>query len=126
MVTVEQVMMPEPLTLDADRTLPQAAERMRLWDVDELLVVDGARLYGVLTARHIVVAAIASDRHPATVTAGECCDPEHPVVNAHDAARHAAGLMAHHRLPSLPVIDDERRLVGTIWATDLRSPSNRT
>jgi signal-transduction protein with cAMP-binding, CBS, and nucleotidyltransferase domain len=72
MVTVEQVMMPEPLTLDADRTLPQAAERMRLWDVDELLVVDGARLYGVLTARHIVVAAIASDRHPATVTAGEC------------------------------------------------------
>lgn len=117
-VAVQDVMMPEPWTLDAHTTLQDAAQRMRLWDVDDVFVVDGDQFCGVLTVRNIVVAAIASGRHPATVTARECCEGHPDVVRPDDAASRAAGLMARHELGRLPVVDDGR-LVGTIWAAGL-------
>jgi CBS domain-containing protein len=90
---------------------------MRLWDVNDALVVHDGQFCGLLTVRAVVVAAIASGRHPATVTARECCD-DHPYVSLDEPTDHAADLMARHEPPRLPVLDDGR-LVGIIWAADL-------
>lgn len=117
---VRDLMMPEDLTLDARTTLQDAARWMRLWDVEDVFVIDGPgeRLHGLLTVRDIMVTAIASSRHPATIRAGERCDTTPPTVGPDDPADHAASLVAHHGLHRLPVVDDGR-LVGAIWAADL-------
>lgn len=118
---VRWAMMPEPLTVNAEESVRDAARRMRAWGLPEILVVDErARLVGRLTERDIVVTAIAAGRHPAEVTVAECCDRNVPAVDADDPAEQAVELMRQHGLQRLPVVERDR-LVGTVWATDLRT-----
>jgi CBS domain-containing protein len=116
--SVGDMMLPEPLTLDAQVTLQEAARRLRQWDVEDVLVVDDGRFVGILALSNVVVTAIASGHHPAVLTIGECCEPSPYAVSPDDPASHAADLMARHRLQRLPVVEGDR-LVGTIWASDL-------
>jgi CBS domain-containing protein len=117
--TVHDVMTPEPVTVDAQMSIKAAAHMMRTWDVREVLVVENGALRGLLTDRDVVVIAIAAGRHPAEIPAGECCDSEVPTVQADDPADRAAELMQVHGRKRLPVVDGHRRLLGTVWATDL-------
>jgi CBS domain-containing protein len=117
--TVQDMMMPEPVTVDAQMSIKAAAHMMRTWDVREILVVDNGKLCGVLTDRDVVVIAIAAGRHPATIPAGECCNADLPVVPAGAGVDEAARLMKEQGRRNLPVVDDDGRLVGTVWATDL-------
>jgi CBS domain-containing protein len=116
--TVRDVMAPAPLgVVDASMSLDEAGRVMRAWDVDEVLVTDRGRLCGRLTGREVVVRSIASDRHPASVSAGECCEHPH-VVAVDEPIDHAAQLMRRHGLQRLPVTDADR-LVGSVWRTTL-------
>jgi CBS domain-containing protein len=112
---VRDVMTPQPLTVvDASMSIDEAGRAMRAWDVDEVLVTDHGKLCGRLTGREVVIRSLSSDRHPATIPAGECCEREHPVVNADEPVATAAELMRRHGLQRLPVTDADR-LVGTVW-----------
>jgi CBS domain-containing protein len=114
---VRDVMGPEPLTVvDASMSIDEAGRVMRAWDVDEVLVTDGGRLCGILTGREVVVRSIASGRHPASISAGECCDGEPHAVSVDEPIDTAAELMRRHGLRRLPVTDADR-LVGAVWLT---------
>lgn len=115
---VRRAMMPEPLTIDATDSIADAARRMRSWGLPEALVVDDDRFVGRLSERDIVVTAITAGRHPATVTAGECCDRSMPAVEADEPAERAVELMRRHGLQRLPVLE-RGRFVGIVWATDV-------
>jgi CBS domain-containing protein len=115
---VREAMMPEPLTVDAGLSITETARLMRTWSASEVLVVEHSQLRGLLTDRDIVVIALASGRHPDTITAGECCTPDPPAVAADAPMEAAADLIARHGLRRLPVVEDGRP-VGTIWATEL-------
>jgi CBS domain-containing protein len=117
--TVQDVMMPEPVTVDAQMSIKAAAHMMRTWDVREVLVVENGQLRGLLTDRDVVVIAIAAGRHPATIPAGECCDTDVPKVSADDTADRAAEIMGQEGSRRLPVVDGDGRLVGTVWASDI-------
>jgi CBS domain-containing protein len=114
---VRDVMGPEPLTVvDASMSIDEAGRVMRAWDVDEVLVTDDGRLCGVLTGREVVVRSIASGRHPASISAGECCHGDLHAVSVDEPIDTAAELMRRHGLRRLPVTDADR-LVGSVWLT---------
>jgi signal-transduction protein with cAMP-binding, CBS, and nucleotidyltransferase domain len=122
---VREAMMPEPLTIDAQDSIVDAAQRMRAWDVNDVLVVEDHDVFvGRLTDRDIVVLAIASGRHPAELTAGECADPTLPTVAPGDPLDRAAVVAGRHRLQRLPVVEGGR-LLGTVWAADLPPVTRR-
>jgi CBS domain-containing protein len=116
--TVRDVMMPDPVTVDARTPIQSAAQIMRENDIGDVLVIQDGRLLGVLTDRDIVVRAIAGERHPAATFAGECCSPEVTVVAADDSPDQAAALMREQALRRLPVIDDGH-VVGIVSIGDL-------
>lgn len=116
--TVRDVMMPNPLTVDARSTIEAAAQVMRENDIGDVLVTQDGRLQGILTDRDIVVRAIASERHPAATFAGECCSTEVQVVSADDSPDRAAEVMRQNALRRLPVIDDGQ-VVGIVSLGDL-------
>ena len=114
---VRDVMGPEPLTvIPASMSINEAGKVMRAWDVDEVLVTDDGKLCGVLTGREVVVRSIASGRHPASISAGECCHADLPAVSVDEPIDAAAELMRRHDLHRLPVTESDR-LVGTVWLT---------
>jgi CBS domain-containing protein len=111
--TVRDVMRPDPLTIDAKTSIGAAAQLMRTENIEDVLVTDNGRLCGLLTDSDIVVFAIAAGRHPDTVDAGECCNPEPAAVEPDDSTARAAELMRDHDVDRLPVID-HGQLVGLV------------
>jgi CBS domain-containing protein len=121
--TVRDVMMPEPWTVDADLSIQEVAHRMRAWSVRDVLVTDQGQLCGILTDHDIIVLAIASGRHPATLLAGDCANPDTPTVAVDDSTDQALNYMRRHGLRRLPVIEG-KQLVGAVWIADLAIASH--
>jgi CBS domain-containing protein len=115
---VRDMMMPNPLTVDAGTTIEDAARLMREHDIADVLVTEDGRLRGLLTERDIVFRAIAGERHPSATYAGESCRRDVPAVTVDDGLERAADIMHQHGLKRLPVLDDGQ-LVGIVWGADI-------
>ena len=111
--TVRDVMLPDPLTIDANTSIGAAAQLMRAQTIEAVLVTENGQLRGLLTDSDIVVFAIAAGRHPDTVYAGECCNPDLTALEPDDSTERAAALMRDYDVDRLPVVD-RGRVVGTV------------
>ena len=116
--TIRDVMMPHPLTVNAQTSIEGAAQVMRANDIGDVLVTDNGRLRGILTDRDIVVRAVAMGRHPAATFAGDCCSTEIYTVNADDPVDLAVRTMREQALRRLPVVENDQ-LVGIVSIGDL-------
>jgi CBS domain-containing protein len=114
---VRDVMTAEPIVLQQDQTIADAAQAMRDTAVGAVLVVDGDRLCGLITDRDIVVRAVAESAPP-SAPVGPLVSPDLIAVEAGDDADDAARVMQAHAVRRLPVMDDGR-IVGIVSIGDL-------
>jgi CBS domain-containing protein len=117
-ITVAEIMNREPQTIQADRPVAEAAERMRSTDVGALVVLDGDRLVGILTDRDIVVRVLADNKDGSTPVR-EACSGELTVIYPDTQIDTAAALMRERLLRRLPVVEGGDRLVGVVSIGDL-------
>lgn len=110
---VRDIMTTSVVGLPASATLVEAARDMRVFDIGDVLVVDGDRVTGIVTDRDIVVRAIASDRDPAQTTVGEIASADPITIAPDQPAADAVQLMRDHALRRLPVCEDGH-LVGVL------------
>ncbi len=110
---VRDIMTTSVVSLAANATLVEAAREMRVFDIGDVLVVDGDRVIGILTDRDIVVRAVAADRDPARTTVGDIATPDPVVISPDQPAADAVQLMRDHALRRLPVCEDGH-LVGVL------------
>ncbi|HET6664046.1 MAG TPA: CBS domain-containing protein [Acidimicrobiales bacterium] len=115
---VRDVMMTNPLSVDAEASIRQAAEVMRDNDIGDVLVVGDGSLRGILTDRDIVVRALAEGRQPEATPVGDVCSPKLAVVEAEAEVDKAAELMRRHAIRRLPVVDSDE-VVGIVTLGDL-------
>ena len=97
----------------ASATLVEAARDMRIFDIGDVLVMDGDRVVGIVTDRDIVVRAIAVDLDPAQTMVGDIASPDLVQVSPDQPAADAVQLMRDHALRRLPVSEDGH-LVGVL------------
>ncbi len=123
MTTAADIMSPGPQWIPATETLDRAAQVMRELDVGALPVSDvndpDERMCGILTDRDIVVECIAAGHDPSRVTAGELCKGTPRWITSDASADEVLQEMESHRIRRLPVIDENKRLVGMISEADL-------
>ncbi len=86
---------------------------MRMFDIGDVLVVDGDMVIGIVTDRDIVIRAVAADRDPAQTTVGDIATPNPVVISPDQPAADAVQLMRDHALRRLPVCEDGH-LVGVL------------
>ena len=110
---VRDIMTTSVVGLAASATLVEAARDMRVFDIGDVLVVDGDRVIGIVTDRDIVIRAVAADRDPARTTVGEIATPDPIVIGPDQPAADAVQLMRDHALRRLPVCEDGH-LVGVL------------
>jgi CBS domain-containing protein len=114
-----------PFVVVAQRTtpLPEAARLMREHHVGSLVVVDesgkGRVPVGMLTDRDIVVAVVAGEVDPRTLTAGEVMSGELATVRPGDSAEAALRLMRRRGIRRVPVVSDAGTLTGIVTLDDL-------
>lgn len=104
-----------------DATVLDAALLMNEHRIGALVVLEGGRVAGMFTERDVLRRIVAAQRDPVQTRVAEvmteevaCCTPETSI----DEAR---GAMKNRRIRHLPLVDNDRRLLGMISIGDLNA-----
>ncbi|WP_186078855.1 CBS domain-containing protein [Burkholderia gladioli] len=118
MTTIADVMTRNPATVAPTQSLKEAAKLMDELNVGSLPVCDGTRLIGVVTDRDIVVRAVSAGVPPDQRIEGIVSGPAHWCCQDEDIAD-VQSKMRDAQIRRLPVVDDDKRLVGIVSLGDL-------
>src|SRR4029079_7734168 len=102
------LMTTNPTVFQADRSIVDAARTMRDQDIGDVLVEQNGQLCGLVTARDIVVRAVADGGDVASVRLGDICNAELFSIGPDDTVRDAVGLLRERAVPR-----GSRRVSGT-------------
>lgn len=106
-------------TVTSDVTIHTAARMMDDLNVGVLPVCDGTRLIGMITDRDITVRATAAGRAPDECRVGEVMTEELRYCFEDTALDEALRQMTALQIRRLPVVDQQRRLVGMVSLGDI-------
>ena len=101
--TVRELMTADPVCLDSQATISEAAQEMADRDIGDILVLDGDDLVGIVTDRDIVVRALARHLDPEQSTLSEILSGDMVTIAPDDSLDRAVQLMRTRALRRLPV-----------------------
>jgi CBS domain-containing protein len=116
---VKEIITPDPECISPDASLTEAARKMRLLDVGILLVGEQDKLVGAVTDRDITVRAVAEGLDPKTVKVRQIMTKDVVCCYEDRNIEEAAHLMEEKQIRRLPVVDEQKRLVGIVSLADL-------
>lgn len=102
-----------------DMTLSKIAALMREKDVGAVPVGENDRLIGMVTDRDIVIRGLANGRDPTKLTARDVMTPGIVYCHANERVEDAIRVMETRQIRRLPVIDEDKRMVGMLSLGDL-------
>jgi CBS domain-containing protein len=122
---IKDVMTGNPLMLNRDATVQEAARAMRERDIGSVLVTDERQqLCGIVTDRDLVVRSIADGKDPASTQLREVCSEALTHLSPDDTVDNAIKLMAKKGIRRIPVIEG-KRAVGVVSLGDLAIARDR-
>jgi len=109
----------EVLRIDASATVYDAIVRMVEGNVGALLVYEGDRLAGIVTERDYLRRVTLQDRDERTTPVGEIMTAELVFVGPEASVEECMAVMTDRRIRHLPVVTDEREVVGIVSIGDV-------
>jgi CBS domain-containing protein len=116
---IKEVMTRDVEVIRPDDSIQEAARKMKDLDVGAIPVCDGERLVGMITDRDITIRATAEGRDPSNTTAQETMTPEIYYCFENQNIEDAALLMMEKQIRRLPILDDNKKLVGIVSLGDV-------
>ncbi len=117
-LNVEDVMVEEVVTVEADATVQEAVELMNKHEIGCLVVVLRGKPVGIITERDMLKRVLAKSIDPEKIKVSEIMSAPlimgKPEMEIEDAAR----LMFKTKIKKLPVVQ-KGRLIGLVTLTDL-------
>jgi len=117
--TVGELMTRDPVMVEPDATVKEAARMMRDRDIGAVLVADRGQLVGVLTDRDIVVRGIAEKGDPSSTKVMDIVSKEVETVKPNDSVEKAVKKMRSKAMRRIPVVDERGKPVGIVTIGDL-------
>ncbi len=108
----------DPVIVEADATITDAATVMNERVVGAVVVVDGPTVLGVLTDRDLVVRAVAAGV-PVDARVDSVMSTPPVTLAASEDVRAALPIFRTHGFRRLPLLDDAGRLAGVLTVDDL-------
>lgn len=100
-------------------SLVALAKQMRDLDIGSIPVGENDRLIGMVTDRDIICRCIADGGDPSKLTARDVMTTGIIYCRDRDSIDEALGIMETKRVRRLPVIDENKRLVGMLSFGDI-------
>ena len=120
-MSLQRICKQDVVTVSPQATLVEVAQTMRARHVGCVIVVNEHRPVGILTDRDIVVRVVALGRDPKGLCAADVMATNPALVNANYDPLDATRIMRDRGLRRLPVVDENRRLVGIVTMDDVLS-----
>jgi CBS domain-containing protein len=105
--------------ISASATLREAAVKMKDLDVGLMPVCDGDRLKGMLTDRDITVRATARGYDPNKTKVSEVMSTDIAYCLEDQEVEEAVSLMEARQIRRLPVLNQEKQLIGIVSLGDI-------
>lgn len=105
--------------------LTELAQLMRKHDIGALPVGENDRLVGMVTDRDIVCRGLANGKDPNKLTARDVMTPGIVYCRDQEDIDDATHLMEQKRIRRLPVIDENKRMVGMLSLGDISHCTSR-
>lgn len=116
---VKDVMNPNVEFVGPDMCLTDIATKMRDLDLGALPVEEGDDLVGMITDRDIAIRVIADGNDPKTTRVGEIMSKDVTWCTDGQDVEDAAHLMESKKVRRLPVLDEDKKLVGILSLSDI-------
>lgn len=110
--------------IDPREPLTDIAERMRKDDIGALPVGENDRLIGMVTDRDIVVRGLGDGSDPIQLTARDVMTEPIVYCTANEELEDAVRIMERNQVRRLPVIDENRRMVGMLSLGDVAATAS--
>lgn len=117
---LSELMKREPVMIDADATIKEAAAKMRDVCCGVLPVTDQGEPVGMLTDRDITIRATAEGKNPSQIKVRDVMsDNELFICHESDDARDAFRKMRQNAVGRLLVMDQHDKVVGIVSMADI-------
>ena len=111
-------------SVTAEQSVADAVELMKSLGRDCVVVLDGERPVGVFTERDFLNRVCARKRSPLATSIGEVMTPDPETLRPRDCITYAINRMAVRGYRNVPIVDDERRVIGLLSVRDVVSHLN--
>jgi CBS domain-containing protein len=105
--------------VNGNASLKEAATKMKKLDVGLIPVCDGDRLKGLLTDRDITIRATADGRDPSKTKVNEVMSTDIAYCLENQAVDEAVILMEARQIRRLPILNQDKQLVGIVSLADI-------
>lgn len=124
MKIIKDIMSKEVEVVSPEASLQEVAKKMLQRDCGCVVVVKDDRLVGMITDRDMALRCIAEAHDAASITAEKVMTPEILYCKENDNVDEVARNMAKNKVRRLPVLNEEKRLVGIVSLGDIASHTN--
>src|ERR1041384_3766061 len=112
---------PHVFTIGKHATVLEGALLMNEHRIGALVVVEAGQGVGMFTERDVLQRVVAEKRDPAKARVGEGMTTESACAPPETTIEEARGAMKTRRIRHLPLVDENRRLLGLISIGDLNA-----
>ena len=112
--------------VEADTKAIDVARRMREKDIGAIPVGKQDRLVGMITDRDLAMRVMAEGKDPSALTAEEVMSRGIIYCRTGETLEDAVRLMEEHKIRRLPVLDDDKRMIGMLSLGDISQKADRT
>ena len=128
MKTCNDVMTKNPVCCRPDDTVAKAAKLMKSENIGSVPVTEDEKtrkLVGIVTDRDLATKVVAKALDAKTTTVGSVMTRKVVTCRAGDDVQKALDAMAEHQLRRIPIVDDNRSIVGIIAQADVATRVNQ-
>ena len=111
--------------VDPETPVGQIARKMRDEDIGAVPVCEDDRLVGMVTDRDIVTRGLAADKNCAELIARDVMTKPIVYARADEDVEDALHIMEKNQIRRLPVINENKRLVGMLSLGDISQKAGR-
>jgi CBS domain-containing protein len=119
---VKEIMTRNPITVDIDTKISEAAKQMFELDVGSIIVMENNNPVGILTERDMVFKIISKNLLPDSLELKNVITTPLITLDANEDIQRAIELMLKMKIRRIPIVLD-KKLVGLVTETDLISVS---
>ncbi len=119
MPLLKEIMTPSVEVIAPNATAADAARKMKDLDVGAIPVCDGEKLLGMVTDRDLVLRVLALSRSPVDALVSDAMTPGLVYCFEDQDAEVAAELMAEKQIRRIPILSENKQLVGIVSLGDL-------
>lgn len=116
---IQEIMSRKVEVVEPETLLHEVAKKMQKSDCGSVLVAKDDRLVGVITDRDLALRCVAESHNPAETTAEQVMTREMLYCYETDQMEDVVLNMTRNKVRRMPVLDENKRLVGIVSLGDL-------